>query len=387
MSAVGADAGVSAPLDVDARRLTLVWRVAAAVTLLVFLWQWPFFVGTDFGRVGTYLIHHGYVLGWMLLVTSFTRTIPLRTLAAFWFVGVFPVMALTLLLSRPIDGLFGGGELAYAYLGPLFEELIKPLPVLALFAYRAWRGGWQLSATDGLLLGFMVGAGFGFHEDAGYLRTWGSGFGATEWSVLFPTVSYFRGNLAPYHDTLAAAVGLAIGFGFLFRRYRLAWVVPVVVWLVVLAEHITGNLLDISGRAPGPAEAIRGIIQGGQGVLIVLVVGIVAAVVLEALILRSVARRDPLFPPIPVRDFITALQAGTGDGVRKLQTMRGYARLRRSLYYSVFTRSLGLEPLGAAAASVYTAGLAAGLPLEKVLAEVDRPDAGAAPGSPAGPRE
>lgn len=358
---------LTAGTTVSPQRLALIWRAGAAATLLIFLWQWPFFIGTDFPRVGAYLLHHGYILAWLLLVTSFTRTVPLRTLAAFWFVGVFPVMALNLLIARPMDDLLGGGELAYAYLGPLFEELIKPLPVLAVFAYRARRGGWQLSATDGLLLGFMVGAGFAFHEDAGYGRVWGDGFDATPWNILFPTVGYFRGNLTPYHDTLAAVVGLAIGFAFLYRRYRFAWVVPAAVWLVVLAEHATGNLIGLSGRAPLPAEVIRTVILGGQGVLALLVIGIVVAVVLESRILRTIARRDHVFPPIRLRDFLAVLQQRTNASPSRLQAMRVYVRQRRSLYYTIWTRAHPAEQLVLAAATLYAVGLEAGVPVEEGL--------------------
>ena len=355
------------------QRWALIWRVSAAATLLIFLWQWPFFIGTDFPRVGAYLLHHGYILAWLLLVTSCTRTVTLRTLAAFWFVGVFPVMALNLLIARPMDDLLGGGELAYAYLGPLFEELIKPLPVLGLFAYRAWRGGWQLSATDGLLLGFMVGAGFAFHEDAGYGRVWGDGFDATPWNIVFPTVGYFRGNLTPYHDTLAAVVGLAIGFAFLFRRYRLSWVVPMAVWLVVLIEHVTGNLADISGRATLPAEVIRSWILGGQGVLALLVIGVVVAVLLESRILRAIAPRDHVFPAIRLRDFLAVLQQRTNASPRRLQAMRVYVRQRRSLHYALWSRpTLPPTQLGDMAVTLYRAGVEAGVPVEKAFAGEDQ---------------
>ena len=360
---------VTAGTIASPQRLVLIWRVAAAATLLIFLWQWPFFIGNDFGRVGTYLVHHGYILAWMLLITSFTRTVPLRTLAAFWFVGVFPVMALVLLLSRPMHELLGGGELAYAYLGPLFEELIKPLPILALFAYRVWRGGWQLSATDGLLLGFMVGAGFAFHEDAGYGRVWGEGFDASPWSVLFPTLSYFRGNVAPYHDTLAALMGLSIGFAFLFRHYRLSWIVPVAVWLVVLATHVTGNLVGLSGRAPAPAEAVRTVLFGAQAVLALLVIGIVVAVVLELRILRSVPREAPLFPPVRLGEFIAALRQRTAGGLRRLHAVWVYVRLRRSLYYTLWSEpKLAGEKVEPMIQVLYSAGLQAGVPVAETFA-------------------
>lgn len=368
----------SPALTDPSRRWALIGRVAAAAALLIFLWQWQFFFGDSFGvapsRVWGYGVHHLYILAWLLLVTSFTRTVPLRTLAAFWFVGVFPVMALTLLFTEPIDALFGGGQLSSAFFGPLFEDLIKPLPVLAFFAYRAWRGGWQLSATDGLLLGFVVGAGFAFHEDAGYDRVWGDGWNAP-WGVLFPTLGSSRSALLPGHDTLTALVGLAIGFAFLYRRYRFAWVVPLVVWLIVVAEHMTGNLADISGALPLPAEIIRGLLFGGAALPALLLIGIAVAVVLEARILRSFPRREPLFPAIPLGDFVAALQQRAAGWLGRVQAMRVYVHQRRSLYYTVWAEpTLPMDRRLEFSATLYGLGMEAGVPVDKTFAEYDLVD-------------
>ncbi|MGH2381261.1 MAG: PrsW family glutamic-type intramembrane protease [Candidatus Limnocylindria bacterium] len=248
--------------------------------------------------------------------------------------------------------------------------------MLAFFAYRVRHGGGQLSAADGLLLGFMVGAGFGFHEDAGYGRVWGGGPGDNlPWSALFPTVGGFRGSLLPYHDTLAAVVGLAIGFAFLYRRYRLAWVVPLAVWLIVLVEHVTGNLADISGRLPLPAEVLRTLIFGGQGPLAVLVIGIVVAVVLESRILQMIARRDPLFPPIHLNEFIDELRQRTAGNLRRLQAMRVYARQRRSAYYALWSEpSLAVGKRHEMAAKLYVLGIEAGVPVDRTFTEHWRGD-------------
>jgi RsiW-degrading membrane proteinase PrsW (M82 family) len=356
-----------------APRWQLVGRAGAALTLLVFLWQSPFFVWSDLPRVGTYLVQQGFVVAWMLLVTSFTRTVPLRTLATYWFVGVFPVMAFALLVDRPLEAMLDGGKLVSAYLGPLVEDLIKPLPVLAFFAYRARRGGWQLSPTDGLLLGLVVGAGFAFHEDAGYGRVWGGGFGDTSWSVLFPTVGEFRGDVLPGHDVMTALVGLAIGFAFFYRRYKFAWVLPVVTWLVVLIEHVTGNLADLAGNLPRPAEVIRMLILGGQGVAALLVGGIVAAVILEWRVLRSITERDPLFPPIRFEKFTDTFKERTRASLRRIQAMLAYVHQRRSVYYSVWAaRDLAPVTLQEMASTLFGLGREAGVSVEETFEEYDR---------------
>lgn len=363
----------------SSRHWPLIWRAGAALTLLVFLWQWQFFLGdsfgVDLGRVWGYAVHHLYILAWMLLVTSFTRTLPLRTLAAFWFVGVFPVMALILLITRPIHAVLGGGELASSFLGPLVEDLIKPLPVLAFFAYRVWRRNWQLSASDGLLLGFVVGAGFAFHEDAGYDRVWGDGFGDSTFSALLPTLGSSRRAVLPGHDTLTALVGLSLGVAFLYRRYRYAWVLPLAVWLIVVAEHMTGNLADISGALPLPAELIRGALLGGEALPAILLIGIAVAILLELRILRSIERRDGLFPPIQSGELLEALQQRTTAGLRRLQSMRIYARQRRSVYYTVWSDpAVPVDKRHEMAATLYVLGIEAGVPVDRTFAEYDGVD-------------
>jgi RsiW-degrading membrane proteinase PrsW (M82 family) len=366
-------AGTAATTIRNAPRWQVVGRAGVALTLLVFLWQSPFFVWSDLSRVGTYLVQQGFVVAWVLLVTSFTRTVPLRTVATFWFVGVFPVMALALLVDRPLEAMLDGGKLVSAYLGPLVEDLIKPLPVLALFAYRARRGGWQLSPTDGLLLGLMVGAGFAFHEDAGYGRVWGGGFGDTSWSFLFPTVGEFRGDVLPGHDVMTALVGLAIGFAFLYRRYRFAWVLPLVTWLIVLIEHVTGNLADLAGNLPRTAEVIRMLTLGGQGVVALLVGGTAAAVILELRVLRTVTERDSLFPPIRIGEFTEVLQQRSRAGVSRVQAMLAYVHQRRSVYYSVWAaRDLAPATLDEMASTLYGFGREAGVPVEQTFEEYDR---------------
>lgn len=368
--------------DLLAQRSQLIWRAGAAVTALMFLWQLPFLTDGRLDRAWSQALYYGYTLLWMLLVTAFTRTIPLRTLAAFFFVGLFTVMAVDLAIARPMHRLVGGGTLASAYLGPLIEELVKPLPVLGYLAYRAWRRAWTGSATDGLLLGYVVGAGFAIHEDAAYGRIWAEGFGRG-WSMLFPTIADFRGATLPYHDVMSAVVGLALGFAFLYRRHKAAWAVPAVVWLLVLSEHVTGNLRDIGGRAPGWATFLRGLIMEGELILPVLAAGIVVAIVLEWRILRSVGREEPLFPAIPIASFLAALRDRTAGGLRRLQRMRVYARSRRSVYYSVWSDPATPDDKRAEmAATLYFQGIDAGVPVERTFMEYDT---GAAPAAQAAP--
>ena len=66
-----------------------------------------------------------------------------------------------------------------AIVASITEETIKAAPVAAFLFLVARRNRWQTAVTDGLLLGYAVGAGFAFHEDLIKRVTSGSGWTAT----------------------------------------------------------------------------------------------------------------------------------------------------------------------------------------------------------------
>ena len=245
-------------------RKALAW-VAVGLLGIVVLIQLPFFLRPGLGNLWGYAVQHLFVLAWLLLVTTFTRTVPLRMLVAFWFIGVFPLITLDVLIGSPIAALFGGpsNPLMSGIVLPIVGEIVKPLPVIAFFAYRAWRNQWQPSATDGLLLGFAAGAGYAFHEDTLYDRVSGGGFGENPLSWLFPTMGDDRAlgretMLVLSHAGWNALIGLAIGAAFLLRsRPVLAATIPFAAWLMVVIDHTTANLLGFP-PAPEPYITLAG---------------------------------------------------------------------------------------------------------------------------------
>ncbi|HUH16541.1 MAG TPA: PrsW family glutamic-type intramembrane protease [Methylomirabilota bacterium] len=328
------------------------WASAALLAIVFFL-HLGFFFAWGSGIVWIYAIHFGWVALWLLAVTSFTRTVGLRMLTAFWFVGVYPATALVLLMGRPVAEVFGlSNAVVPGVLLPMGEELVKHLPVLLLFWFAARRNRWQLSATDGLVLGFMVGAGFAFHEELMFGRASGSGWDATPFSWLFPTIWSFRGEASAYQDVWVALVGLAIGAGFMLRtRMRRAWTLPVAAWLIVFIDHVTWNSLGgahATGVGATVANVLRALMLDGALPIIALVVGIALAVFWELGIARSMGRRDSVFPAIPLHAFVEAAQAAPRGDWRHLQAMREYARRRRSAYYSLWI----WEPVGADPAAI-----------------------------------
>ena len=159
------------------------------IAAAVFLWQMPYYSrgGGDAFLINVW--YHGFVFVWLLLLTALGRTLPLRVLATSFFLGLFVSIAVALAIGFPLgDALGTRSRLFDSILVPGLEEAVKALPILLFFWFLTRRSTWQPSMTDGLLMGFLVGAGFALHEDAMFDRSFGSGFAISDLTFIFPTI-------------------------------------------------------------------------------------------------------------------------------------------------------------------------------------------------------
>jgi hypothetical protein len=126
---------------------------------------------------------------------------------------------------------------------------------------------------------------------------------------------------------------------------------------------------------------LRDVLDRGRLPLEVLFFGAIAAVVAELLILRWVAKRDRLFPPLPFARLLSLIkQLNTKAGLAELVTVERYLTLRRAVYYSGWQRQLaGEKPILAYADYARLNSLAARLGLRQVVAA---PPAAATTGPP-----
>lgn len=345
-----------------------------ALAAAVFLWQLPFFLRGGAGEFLTNLGHHAYVVAWLLVITVLGRTLPLRTLPAAFFVGLFASMAVVLGVGFPLGDLIGKNvRLFDSVVVPLLEESAKGLPVLLFFWWLTRRGAWQPAMTDGLLMGYLVGAGFAIHENAMYGRASGSGFGGSELSLFFPTISEFRlmpsgRGFSVGHAEWTALLGLSIGAAFFFReRLRWSWLVPVAAFALVSWDHGRVNYIvgtPVFGEPDWIYRAIRGLVLDGRLPVYLLLAGTVAAVVTELVVLRRMAGRDRLFRGIPLTVFLGWLQSGSAAGLRLVQAARAYGRARRSVHYTLWRvrpRSLDRARVAAMGLMLLRLGERAGL--------------------------
>lgn len=149
-------------------RSQLISLAAAGVAVAAILLNIGFFFRPGTFEVLGGLAQHAFVLGLLILLTSGSRTVSLGTLGIFWLLGVWSVLSVTYLVQKQLVSILGAdieGEFVIVWLSTFPDEALK-LAAVALFFVLAVRAGRQPSMSDGLLLGFVVGAGVAFHEDA-----------------------------------------------------------------------------------------------------------------------------------------------------------------------------------------------------------------------------
>jgi hypothetical protein len=343
-----------------ARHSQLIGLIGAAIAVSGLVVQGDFLLRPGAGGVLRGLAQHGFVLGLFLVLTARSRTVSLPTLGAFWLLGVWAVVFLAYLIEEPFGRLLGadasseivGGRLIQTsdtfvpdYWSPIVEETLKLAPV-ALYLWLQGRGGRRLpSMSDGLLLGFMVGAGASFHEDAHVGKVFLSGAGwdaGTPWTVILPTVSPVGDLFLLNHAVWGALSGLSIGVAMMFRHRRWAWLVAAIGPALALSNHMmgnhfSGNILGQLGRADVPwlFSTIRSLTSDGKLPMIVLILGGIAVATGDWLILRWVSKRDRMFPPLPTAHLYGLLkQANSRQGFKRLVAAERYLRLRRTVYFA-----------------------------------------------------
>ena len=338
----------------------LIGLIAAGIAVAGLVVRADILLRPGLGEVLGGLAQHAFVLGLLLLLTARSRTVSLPTLGMFWLLGLWTVFFLSYLLEEPMGQVFGAngsnrivdGRLDVTsdtfvpdYWSPFVEEMLKlaPVALYLLFATRA--GARQPSMSDGMLLGFVLGAAVSFHEDAhvGKIFTSGAGWDAgTPWTLIFPTVSPVGELFALNHALWAALSGLTIGVAVMFRHRPWAWAIGVVGPLLALTNHMmmnhfAGNVLGQLGRADVPWHfaTIRSLTSDGKLPLLVIIFGGFAVAVGDWLILRWAGRRDRMFPPLSA-GYIYGLvkKANSRAGFIQLVAAKQYVILRRAIYFA-----------------------------------------------------
>ena len=251
-------------VDVILYGLIVVWFLAVA-------WGNPETRDATHANAGSFFLQIAYFLGFYLLLFSYSRTVSLRRLAWWFYLGLTAVAAASLLAQHwvltwsthysTLLGSWSDKNSTYqaSITGPIIEEFFKAAPLLLalLFAWRRKRL-YAYSISDWVLLGYAVASGFDLAENVlriaeplyGFRFDWPqSALGllipiwrATGHFTLFGReFTYVYGT----HGTSTGLVALALGLALLMRRRGLPrWVfrLPVATFLWVTVDHGLFNL-------------------------------------------------------------------------------------------------------------------------------------------------
>ena len=216
----------------------------------------------------------------------------------------------------------------------------------------ASRGGRrQPSITDGLLLGFMVGAGVSFQEDAhvGRLLTSGDGWNAEPpWSLVFPTITPVEDLIfALNHAIWAGLSGLGFATAIFYRHRPWTRAIAAFGFLLALTNHMMVNhflaneqgVLELLGRRDTPwfFSTIKDPTNGGRVPMFILLFGAIAAAVFEWRVLRLIGKQDVVFPSMPNAHLSGLVKkANSRTGVMQLIAAERYLRLRRCVQFAAW---------------------------------------------------
>ena len=301
------------------------------------------------------LLFPAYFMLALLLITTLSRTLPLRWFLFCFIYGATIVPVLALALGWPagqvfgLDSRFRGGVII-----PLLEETIKLAPILVLLAWRGWRYRWTAGASDLMLLGAAVGGGFLFWEDT-ILGFWPGGVGrqsATEFLLdmhaatphvgplyLYPTMDIGTAHTAFIgHMGATAFVALGIGLARLLgRRLGAAvWALPALAWGWVVAEHGLFNYVIDSGGMSGITRFVYSLDGYGRLSSLAFYLLLLATLALERRLLwRSSERTRPYRLERANLRLLAGGVTNPLDYLAQVLDLRVYLRERRALTYGL----------------------------------------------------
>lgn len=318
-------------------RFTTLQRWSFVLSLVLVLFAVSRIPGNDWGQRIEHGWLHLFVVGWFCALTYKWRTAGFREVVRFWITGFFPVSLLTYMLAEPLEKLIGTGNFQTAVWVPTVEEAMKVLPLVlwTIFFRPKHRHG---TLSDFWLLGFAVGAGFSFHEDALYNRVVASGFADGLAGKLFPI--FLQG--AQYvitHAGWTALAAVGVGIFSLYRKRPWAWILAVGFIGFPVLDHAAVNWRG--------SDLLRSVVGDGTVGATLLLLTAFGVAVHDWYILRWATQRDNLFPePTLSLDLAAVTSGGFFHRLTKLLQIQRYRRFRNAAFCDLYrVRSVG-DPAG-----------------------------------------
>jgi hypothetical protein len=222
----------------------------------------------------------------LLLLTSATRSIRLRSLLSMFLAGGF-MMGIIVILGK-ILGLSTGSVPAHTAVAMIEEAALLAPPIFLLWRWRKTRM-LSLGASDIFLLFAACGAGFAMVETANILRE-----RSLDQFTWLPVLAMDGDRIHGYyifgsHEIWAGVAGIGIGLAWLLRS-KGTWV-----WLIAIAGIALGTIdhFVLDAKGGGLIVDVLGTLTGrGVVTIAAFVFGAIAAVAIDA---HIIYRKMPVY--------------------------------------------------------------------------------------------
>ena len=316
-------------------RLTKLQRYTFLGSLALVFFAVSRIPGVEWGNQIRHGWYHLFVVAWIGLVTYTLRSVGTREIVRFWVAGFFPVALITYILTEPLEKLIGTGNFQTAFWVPVVEELVKVAPLLlwTTIARPKHRHG---LLSDFLILGFALGAGFSFHEDALYSRLVASGFESGLLGKLFP-IFLTGGQYVITHAGWTALAAVGVGVFSIYRTRVWAWAFGMIFLAVPILDHAAVNWRG--------SDFLRNLMGDGRAAALLLAIAVAGVVAHDFFVMRWTSERDRLFPSPRIRDDLDSVRSGSiAQRLASLFAIQRYRRIRAAAFCDLYrVRSRGVS--------------------------------------------
>ncbi|MEM7096009.1 MAG: hypothetical protein AAF567_23595 [Actinomycetota bacterium] len=260
-------------------------RVGAILAVIIFATTFPTLARNNFFELARLGVIQILATGALLAATRRVRSISVGTVAVHWLAGCFLAPLLVQMIDALVGLIPGTDGAVLDWLRPVLALLV-PTAVLILAIVRGSQRWTHPGVGDLVVLGYVVGAGFTFHEDG----------------LLDQDLGTQLTGSAAYWLTL---LGFALGLAALHRPNRFALTLAAFVAAVVVGDALVFRL----GWLP----------------VLMAVAAVAGAVVADRERLGLVQTRDHLFPDAPDRhhDLLVGRYRRLRNGVHTTLGQRG----------------------------------------------------------------
>jgi RsiW-degrading membrane proteinase PrsW (M82 family) len=246
------------------------------------LWLLPTFIMTGVHGIA-WLAFNVAFLVILIAATGTVRSISLHKLAICFFAGGLAT-GIDLAISVPLVRALGETFALRHFITVPLEELIK-LGAVGFILFRGRKfSTWTLGATDLLLMGAAVGAGFAFVEDSFSHALQKSAL--SNLSVLIPASEFVNGRIISGHAVWTALAAGTLGIALHFRRKkRLAIPLALLGFSVATLDHLALNYNNFPGAVGWAQNLFNTLAANGYIALALFALVLFADVITDTLLM------------------------------------------------------------------------------------------------------